>query len=136
MVYTFEEQTIPLDSKNTDPAFRELFEEGVRQGFFTTGQKTISIFTARMKNPDPTECGTWDLVIKGGVSHDGRKFLASYAVAYVCGSDSNQYYDDALLGTWLREYTGGAVDGSYAASVSNTNTQVALPVGVNPLAKI
>ncbi len=134
MVYTFEESTVPLDSKKTDPAFRELFEEGIRQGFFTTGQKTIGVFTARMKNPDPTECSTWDLVIKGGVSHDGRKFIASYAVAYVCGSNSNQFYDENLMGTWLRDNTGGAVDGSYAAPVTSTNNGVALPVGVNPLA--
>ncbi|MGD9937397.1 MAG: hypothetical protein AB7S61_07990 [Methanoregulaceae archaeon] len=131
MTYTFEETTIPLDSKNVDAAFRELFEEGVRQGFFTSGQKTLNTFTARMKNPNPTDCSAWDVVINGGVSHDGRKFVGSYTVSYVCGSDRSQYYDRALVGTWLREYTGGAVDGSFARTTRTTQS-AGMPVGVNP----
>lgn len=132
MVYTFEERAIPLDSLKTDTSFRKLYEEGVREGFFKADQKTVTTFTARMKNPDPTVCSTWDVVINGVVSQDGRMFVGSYRMGFVCGSESNQYDDDQLVGTWLREYSGGAVDGRYGSSASSSATPGGMPVGVNP----
>lgn len=122
MVYTFEEKPVPLNTKSMDVAEREFWEEGLREGFFTAGQKTVTTFTARMKNPDPTGCSEWDAVIEGTVSHDGQMFAGSYMYAYVCGKERNQILPSPVQGTWLRDYMGGAVDGSWPSRPVATST--------------
>lgn len=131
MVYTFEEKPVPLNTKSMDAAEREFWEEGLREGFFTAGQKTITTFTARMKNPDPTACSEYDAVIEGTVSHDGRMFAGSYMYTYVCGKERNQILPSPVQGTWLRDYTGGAVDGSWPSRPVATSTTITggKPVG-------
>jgi|GEM_PF-1382855 hypothetical protein len=130
MVYTFEEKTVPVNTKSMDADEREFWEEGMREGFFTADQKTVTTFTARMKNPDPTECGEWDAVIDGMVSHDGRTFGGSYMYAYVCGKTRNHILPEPVQGKWLRDYTGGAVDGSWPKSTAtSTPERGSVPVG-------
>ena len=130
MVYTFEEKTVPVNTKSMDADEREFWEEGLREGFFTAGQKTVTTFTARMKNPDPTECGEWDAVIDGMVSHDGRTFGGSHASAYECGNVRNTIGPSPVQGKWLRDYTGGAVDGSLPKSTAtSTPERGSQPVG-------
>ena len=122
MVYTFEEKPVPLNTNSMDAAEREFWEEGLREGFFTAGQKTVTTFIARMKNPDPTGCSEWDAVIEGTVSHDGRMFAGSYMYGYVCGKERNQILPSPVQGTWLRDYAGGAVDGSWPSRPVATST--------------